>query len=405
MPRLTHAAILLGLFTLAAPAAHAQCQYEVTAVIEGPDCPAPFGNDRPVALSINENGAWAGYLVSCFGGHDRAAFWSPRDGLQTPTVPEAFRSRATDITNDGRIVGWQETSGVGRRAFIIDDGVYTRIDPLPGGNKTEAAAINESGRVVGTWGNISTGPIHAFYWDGAGPITDLGPLLGTSTSIGNDVNRDGAITGWTATGGTESFRAFVVQDSDVTHLPAIPGGITSHGAAINNLGYVVGGGGVKLGEETTLEAFLWNGRSFTRLGFLPGTTWSNAWDINDATQIVGYCDDRIGDGDTAPYLWQHGQMHNLRGLVDDPDVQLGITLAINNKGQIICSGTYKNNRAVMILSPVDDRTGDVNHDCTVNVFDLLLLLQEWAQPNSIADVDNDGVVDADDLIELILQWG
>jgi len=49
--------------------------------------------------------------------------------------------------------------------------------------------------------------------------------------------------------------------------------------------------------------------------------------------------------------------------------------------------------------------GDVNGDDVVDVNDLLALLGQWGQPDGAADINNDGTVNVNDLLILLANWG
>jgi len=48
---------------------------------------------------------------------------------------------------------------------------------------------------------------------------------------------------------------------------------------------------------------------------------------------------------------------------------------------------------------------DINADGTVNVLDLLIVIDQWGQTNSPADISGDGVVNVSDLLEIVGNWG
>jgi hypothetical protein len=48
---------------------------------------------------------------------------------------------------------------------------------------------------------------------------------------------------------------------------------------------------------------------------------------------------------------------------------------------------------------------DINEDGSVNVIDLLLIVDQWGQTNSTADINGDGIVDVSDLLMVINNWG
>ncbi len=167
---------------LVTAAGHAQIPcggYEVTAIIAGPDC-GPVGLGAVLPFAINEAGDVAGRLV-CPILTDRAFLWTASSGLQTiPMPPGTTQSRAFGI--DGtQIVGYHVVSGdeFGNLAFLYDaeTGEFTNLGTLPGGNFSEAFAINQ-GIVVGNWGNNVVGPMHGFIWQD-GVMVNLGEDLGT----------------------------------------------------------------------------------------------------------------------------------------------------------------------------------------------------------------------------------
>ena len=48
---------------------------------------------------------------------------------------------------------------------------------------------------------------------------------------------------------------------------------------------------------------------------------------------------------------------------------------------------------------------DVTGDALVNVNDLLTVIDQWGTSNDMADVNDDGIVDVTDLLEVIGNWG
>ncbi|MHC4908638.1 MAG: dockerin type I domain-containing protein [Planctomycetota bacterium] len=76
---------------------------------------------------------------------------------------------------------------------------------------------------------------------------------------------------------------------------------------------------------------------------------------------------------------------------------IGDTVGLDNDGDLLydaddpdCSGTC---------------TGDVNIDGVVDVQDLVEVILQWGSPGGPADVNGDGIVDVQDLVEVILAWG
>ena len=57
------------------------------------------------------------------------------------------------------------------------------------------------------------------------------------------------------------------------------------------------------------------------------------------------------------------------------------------------------------LDDPDTCLGDVNLDGVVDVQDLVEVILAWDAPGGPADVNDDGIVDVQDLVTVILQWG
>jgi probable HAF family extracellular repeat protein len=92
--------------------------------------------------------------------------------------------------------------------FIWQDGVITDLGGL-GGNGSEAVAINDLGRVVGS-SHTASGRLHAFLWQD-GVMTDLGTLGGTWSSA-SAINDLGQVLG------ESNGHAFLWQDGVMTDL-------------------------------------------------------------------------------------------------------------------------------------------------------------------------------------------
>lgn len=105
-------------------------------------------------------------------------------------------SEATDISDNGQIVGWSDTKTIGStHGFVWQKGKMTDLGTL-GGSLIEVAALNERGQIVG-WSSTKTSYSHAFVWQD-GKMTDLG-TLGGKNSGADAINDQGQIVGWSTT--------------------------------------------------------------------------------------------------------------------------------------------------------------------------------------------------------------
>lgn len=130
--------------------------------------------------------------------------------------------------------------------------------------------------------------------------------------------------------------AAIGRGSAAVHYTPVELPSPSHAAAfgINSHGHVVGRAAMPSGET---HAALWlDARELVDLGTLPGGTYSEAYAINDAGQVVGWsmtdqstC--TAFDGCWHAFLWENGTMTDLGGL--DTRFQI-YAYSINNRGLI-----------------------------------------------------------------------
>ena len=399
------------LSVVAVPQAVGQCQYDVTIILPGPDCP-PFSTSIG-AGTLNEAGQVVGTTIICVF-LAQAFFWSPETGVEFLTFPPGTGdSVANDLTESGQIVGWMEPPDtLGRRAYVHDGQQVTDLGTLPGGSFSQALAINEQGYVVGVWGSVQSGkapPIEAFIWKD-GVMTGLGADLGTATSWAVDINESGQVTGLVSeSAGTFDGNAYVWEDGAVAVLPQVPGAYMSAGSAINNHGDVTGWAKVINPQTGAIEnrGFVWIDGQMTVLEPLPGFVRAAGIDINDSRQVVGVS---WSSNASQGFIWQNGVQTELNDLIpDEAAVRFDGPAGINNTGQIAGSGLFELQVGVgLLLTPVDLPPGDLDGDCRVGITDFLDLLANWgpcpAEQDCPADLNGDGVVNGFDFMILLVNW-
>ena len=384
-------------------------EYEVTAIIVGFACP-PFGLAAVNPSALNEAGDVAGH-VTCPAGVTRAFRWTAKSGLELIPMPaQTTESRAAAISGS-KVVGYHVISGdeFGHLGFLYDfeTGQFTSLGTLSDGNWSEAHGINARGQITGFWGSNVIGFWKAFIWEN-GKMIDIGPSLGKADSRGFGINDNGASTGWMGVGNIIDSHAFIWDDGKVTELPFIPGGFTSEGWSLNCHLDVVGRGRF---FDPELNAIVWRAFAFVdgeafRLDPLPGTSHSNARDINNAQTVVGWSNSRA-------FIWQDGLLTDLNDVLS-PSFNGDITAAkgINQVGQIIAEGHSDDLNATvgLLLGPIGQGIpGDLDNDGQVGVKDLLILLGSWGPCDNCsscpADLDNNCVVGVPDLLILLGNWG
>ena len=162
-------------------------------------------------------------------------------------TPEGYGSFASNINDNGQIVGHVQSASRFSRASLWQDGAMVDLGTL-GGAPHDAFDINDAGHVVGM--NIrANGASGGFLWrDGA--VIDLGTLGGSVATTPVAINGRDQVVGEASTVGGERH-AFLWQDGAMTDLGTLDG--TRSGASdINDRGQVVGTGSMSGGRPARL---------------------------------------------------------------------------------------------------------------------------------------------------------
>jgi probable HAF family extracellular repeat protein len=227
---------------------------------------------------------------------------------------------ANGINNLGQVVGNNSLN-----ALVWNGNTATQLGNLPGQVAAyQGMSINDSGQIAGYNRNIGGIEFNnAIRWDG----TTATQLDGGELSWGFGINKHGQVAGmnW-ITLSTHSVRW---DGTTLTDLEPSGGTSWSQAWAINDAGQAVGNSDVNAGEA--YHAMLYSGGTITDLGTLGGTI-SDAHSINDVGQIVGWSD--ITD-DLARHavLWNGATLTNLAALGGNETFSTAED--INNLGQIV----------------------------------------------------------------------
>ena len=192
------------------------------------------------------------------------------------------------------------------------------------GVESEAADINDEGVVVGQ-SRTAEGVVHPFLWSKEVGMVDLGEAQQVHTRA-VQINSSSKVL-------CETFDSYVFQ----AYVWSLEGGLRDVGAldssspltvpqAMNEQGHVVGS---SRGSEGTLKAFVWAPETGILEIDAPG--WSEALDINDSDQVVGYSDNRA-------FTW--GQQDGFR-YIGPEDALFSAATSVNRSGQVVGWARYE----------------------------------------------------------------
>ncbi|MEY2510880.1 MAG: large repetitive protein [Verrucomicrobiota bacterium] len=274
-------------------------------------------------------------------------------------LPGGNVSGASAINNSGQATGSsQYTNGGGiRHATLYSGGNVTDLGILPlWGNNSNGAGINDSTQIVGSSGPGGTS-LHAFIWDAANGMRDLG-TLGGQYAKAYSINNAGSVTGTSniATG-FGNTHAFIWDAANGMRDIGTIAGDTSSGSFINADGHIVGGSTINNFDNRT-HAFFYDG-AMHDLGSLGPDAFesdrSGALSINLYNVVVGtaYRPYTGGALYQTAFVYRDGAMFDLEPLMDNQDYRLFSAVSINDRGQILVQAIHvptNSNRAV-VLTP------------------------------------------------------
>jgi probable HAF family extracellular repeat protein len=249
-------------------------------------------------------------------------------------------SSANGINEAGQIVGTLDfRSSSSSHAFFWDNGTMSDIGTLggsssyPGGTSSFQSSsrktINKFGQVVGR-SDTPTGYQHAFVWQKAAEIKDLG-TLGGNTSSAQAINDSGQVVGVSADASGLNH-AVIWQNGTITDLGSLALKCSSAALSLNNGGQVVGWSEVSPGAA--IHAVMWQNGTITDLGVLQGNNYSMAVDINDSGQVIAESLTQASNGAISAvggFIWQNGALTDLGSLGGGGTSPQGI----NNLGQVV----------------------------------------------------------------------
>ncbi|MEO7854844.1 MAG: PEP-CTERM sorting domain-containing protein [Rubrivivax sp.] len=340
-----------------APAAMAQTAYVLRDL-------GTLGGTSSFARDINNLGQVTGNAQTAAGQPSprlNAYVWSqPGPLVNIGVLPGSNNfSRGYAINDLGVVVG--ESDNNSSRAFVYANGVMTGLTRLAGDNDRGVAhGINNSGVIVGISSNgLASRPTR---WIN-GVAGDLGSVDGLSTTSGRawGLNEAGQVVGHSRrdTATTVSQATFWSGTGGPLNLGSLLPDSFSEAFAINAAGTIAGvavAGNTSSGTNIR-QAVRWttDGSAYAieALGSM-GRSFSEAKDINNAGQIVGFVSN-IGGSPQRAFLYQAGAMVDLNSFIDAAS---GFTLlsaeGINQRGDIVGWGTFNGQTHAYVLTAVPE---------------------------------------------------
>lgn len=244
------------------------------------------------------------------------------------------------------------------RGFIWNNGAKTVFGTL-GGPNSVARGLNKYGQVVGYSETTSTsGSYNAFLWESATGLRNLNFIAGpngiTAASLGwvlttaFGINDNGQIVGrGVKTGETSTTDAYLWERDAAGNVAVqrVNLGIPNNGAetrGINNAGQVAGSVPNVISGQTWPYASLWQ-RDLTGVGYnvnlgLLGGNISHANSINNYGEVVGYA--LLANGAANAFYWSDA---NGNGVSDPGEMlslgtlggMMSVAFTINDAGQVV----------------------------------------------------------------------
>lgn len=336
-----------------------------------------LGSVLPAA--INNRGQIAGNEVSGSAGGIRplyrAVLWENGRKTDLGTLPllshlnRPFNGQttvATGINDRGQVVGYA-TVGADEifvdvyHAWVWEDGRMTDLGALTADRSSYAWDINNDGRIVGASENARR-RLTTVLWQ-HGLFTDLGiDFDGDLTDEGYGINDVGQVVGYVYSPGGTTLNTvpYLWENGQARGLGAFSGteGFNNRANAINNRGQVVGASRL---DTFGYHAFLWENGELRDLG-TQGSLTSEAVDINDLSQVVGFFRNNSSSDNVGAFLWEAGGMTDLRQLISPDRIwQFTEARGINNAGQIVGLGrSVSDEPRGFLLTPTASLRADVS---------------------------------------------
>ena len=196
-----------------------------------------------------------------------------------------------------------------------------------GGNTSYALGINDSGEVVGYSYLPDNVTRHAFTWTASGGMVDLGTLPGGAWSQGEKINASGEISGEALDSKGNQVPVFWSVATGFVRLPESHGDPRNFGYSINDSGTVTG----QTYIGSVVNAIFWRqGSAYFFLPPLPGGLHMVGYDVNNLNHITG--NGSMADGRFEAFVWS--QTRGTTGIGFVPGARSTLGHAINDNDEV-----------------------------------------------------------------------
>jgi uncharacterized membrane protein len=254
-------------------------------------------------------------------GHNRPAFV-----FSSIDVPGATSTFASGLNSRGDIAGNFRDASNKSRGYLLSDGVLTTFD-YPGAVYTDARGINARGEIVGAYKRSSDRPVdfHGYLRTRHGDFIPV-DFPGHLNTIPQRITANGWILGCRHDNDLmDSMRGVTINGRDQSEFTEIDAFGSMHNGATPD-------GGLIVGFDTDMatgrrRGYLLYGSTF--LSFMvPGSTFTEAWDINPRGTVVGTYQDAIG---IHGFVWEKLRF----GAINYPAATATRAMGINSRGDIV----------------------------------------------------------------------
>ena len=243
-----------------------------------------LGGGSSSADAINDAGVITGW-AEIMGGYSRAFVYTSGAMQNIGTITGWDSSGGAAIDGAGRVVGRVSNFGTQNGVGFLWSGTSMAQLPSLGGNETGPTDINAAGTIVGG-SKLANGHWRAFAYAG-GVMSDLGTLPGDADSIARGMNDAGVIVGYSSQS-AQQVSAVTWSAGTISNLGGLPGGTWALAEDVNSAGVVVGG---SMDSNGVQRAVSWSGGAIVDLNtqIAAGSGWflTSAAAINDNGWIVG----------------------------------------------------------------------------------------------------------------------